>query len=67
MCHSRVRARHFRDLPLGIAAQCDLLGIHAAINAMAQVTIDGMKHAAVLASHSLLAPIPLSGRSSVCT
>lgn len=46
---------------LGISAQCDLFDSHAAIHAMAQVTSDGVKHAAVSASHSLLAPIPVLG------
>src|SRR5262245_31804984 len=46
---------------LGIAAQFNLFDTHASINAAAQVTGDGVHHAAVSASTSLLAPIPVAG------
>ena len=46
---------------LGLAAQINLFDTHASINAAAQVTGDGVHHAAVSASASLLAPIPVAG------
>jgi hypothetical protein len=46
---------------LGIAAQFNLFDTYASINAAAQVTGDGVHHAAVSASGSLLAPIPVAG------
>jgi hypothetical protein len=46
---------------LGLAAQINVFDTHASINAAAQVTGDGVHHAAVSASASLLAPIPVAG------
>jgi hypothetical protein len=46
---------------LGLAVQCNLFDAHASISAAAQVTGDGVHHAAVSASASLLAPIPVAG------
>jgi hypothetical protein len=46
---------------LGIVFQVDLLDTTAKISAAAQVTGDGVQHAAVSASGSLLAPIPVAG------
>ena len=46
---------------LGIGLQMDLFNTTAKINAAAQVTGDGVHHAAVSASGSLLAPIPVAG------
>jgi hypothetical protein len=46
---------------LGLALQIDLLDTTAKINAAAQITGDGVQHAAVSASRSLLAPIPVAG------
>jgi hypothetical protein len=46
---------------LGIVLQVDLLDTTAKISAAAQVTADGVQHAAVSASGSLLAPIPVAG------
>src|SRR5258705_2277224 len=45
---------------LGIALQMDLFDTTAKINAAAQVTGDGVHHAAVSASGSLIAPIPVA-------
>jgi hypothetical protein len=46
---------------LGLGVQFDLFDSTAKINAAAQVTGDGEHHAAVSASASLLAPIPVAG------
>jgi hypothetical protein len=46
---------------LGIALQIDLFNTTAKISAAAQVTGDGTNQAAVSASKSLLAPIPVAG------
>ena len=46
---------------LGIAAQLNLFDINASFNAAAQVTGDGVHHAAVSASGSLMATIPVAG------
>ena len=46
---------------LGLAVQVDLFDASASINAAAQVTGDGVHHAAVSAKSSLLAPIPVAG------
>jgi hypothetical protein len=46
---------------LGIAVQIDLFNTSAKISAAAQVTADGTHQAAVSASKSLLAPIPVAG------
>jgi hypothetical protein len=46
---------------LGIAVQMDLFNSSAKITAAAQVTADGTHQAAVSASKSLLAPIPVAG------
>lgn len=46
---------------LGLAAQVNFFDAHASINAAAQVTGDGVHHAAASASASLLAPIPVAG------
>jgi hypothetical protein len=46
---------------LGLALQMDLFNTTGKINAAAQVTGDGVHHAAVSASGSLLAPIPVAG------
>jgi hypothetical protein len=46
---------------LGLGAQIDVFNAHASISAAAQVTGDGVHHAAVSASSSLLAPIPVAG------
>lgn len=46
---------------LGIAFQIDLFDTKATISAAAQVTPDGVSHAARLASGSLLAPVPVAG------
>lgn len=46
---------------LGLGVQADLFDAHASIHADAQVTSDGVHHAAVSASSSLLAPIPVAG------
>ncbi len=46
---------------LGIGFQIDLFDAHASLNAAAQVTSDGVQHAAVSAKGSLLAPIPIAG------
>jgi hypothetical protein len=46
---------------LGIALQIDLFNTTAKISAAAQVTGDGTNQAAVFASKSLLAPIPVAG------
>jgi hypothetical protein len=46
---------------LGLALQMDLFDTKANINAAAQVTSDGVRHAAVSASGSILAPIPVGG------
>jgi len=48
---------------LGLGVQCDLFNTSARINAAAQV-VDGIQHAAVSASGSLLAPIPVVGPQS---
>jgi hypothetical protein len=45
----------------GLALQIDLFDASASINAAAQVTGDGVHHAAVSAKSSLLAPIPVAG------
>jgi hypothetical protein len=45
----------------GLAVQIDLFDASASINAAAQVTSDGVHHAAVSAKSSLLAPIPVAG------
>ncbi len=46
---------------LGLAVQIDLFDVTAKISAAAQVTGDGTQQAAVSASRSLLAPIPVAG------
>jgi hypothetical protein len=46
---------------LGIGLQIDLFDTSASLNAAAQVTGDGVHHAAVSAKGSLLAPIPVAG------
>ena len=46
---------------LGLGFQINLFDEHASIQAAAQVTGDGVHHAAVSASASLLAPIPVAG------
>jgi len=46
---------------LGIALQMNILDTKATINAAAQTTGDGVHHAAVSASGSLIAPIPVAG------
>jgi hypothetical protein len=46
---------------LGLGLQVDFFNTTAKINAAAQVTGDGVHHAAVSASGSLLAPIPVAG------
>jgi hypothetical protein len=46
---------------LGLALQMDLFNSKASINAAAQTTADGVHHAAVSASGSLLAPVPVAG------
>jgi hypothetical protein len=46
---------------LGIAVQADLFDVTGKISAAAQVTGDGTQQAAVSASKSLLAPIPVAG------
>jgi hypothetical protein len=46
---------------LGIGVQFNLFDTTAKISAAAQVTSDGVHHAAVSASGSLLAPIPVAG------
>jgi hypothetical protein len=46
---------------LGLGLQINLFDSHASINAAEQVTGDGVHHAAVSASASLLAPIPVLG------
>lgn len=46
---------------LGLGVQINLFDSNASINAPAQVTSDGVQHAAVSASGSLLAPIPVAG------
>jgi hypothetical protein len=46
---------------LGIGVQIDLFDANASLNAAAQVTSDGVHHAAVSAKSSLLAPIPVAG------
>lgn len=46
---------------LGVGVQINTFDAHASINAAAQVTSDGVHHAAVSASGSLVAPIPVAG------
>jgi len=46
---------------LGLGFQINLFDEHASIQAAAQITGDGVHHAAVSASASLLAPIPVAG------
>ena len=46
---------------LGLAIQVDLFDTMGSLNAAAQVTGNGLQHAAVSASGSLLAPIPVLG------
>lgn len=46
---------------LGLGLQFNVFDSHASINAAAQVTADGVHHAAVYASDSLVAPIPVAG------
>ena len=46
---------------LGIGVQINLFDSSASLNAAAQVTSDGVHHAAVSAKGSLLAPIPVAG------
>jgi hypothetical protein len=46
---------------LGVGVQVDLFNTKAKINAAAQITGDGVHHAAVSASSSLLAPIAVAG------
>ena len=46
---------------IGIAVQIDLFDAHASLTAQAQTTGDGVHHAAVSGSASLLAPIPAAG------
>lgn len=46
---------------LGIGVQVNLFNANASLSAAAQVTSDGVQHAAMSASGSLLAPIPVAG------
>ncbi len=46
---------------IGVGVQIDLFDTNASLSAMAQTTSDGVHHAAVSASGSLLAPIPVAG------
>jgi len=46
---------------LGLGVQFNVFDTTASINAAAQITSDGVHHAAVSASASLLAPIPVAG------
>ena len=46
---------------LGVGVQIDLFDASASLSAAAQVTHDGVHHAAVSASSSLVAPIPVAG------
>jgi hypothetical protein len=46
---------------VGLAAQFNVFDSHASINAAAQVTGSGMHQAALYASDSLVAPIPVAG------
>jgi hypothetical protein len=46
---------------LGLAVQFNAFDTHASINAAAQVTSDGVHHAAGYASGTLVAPIPVAG------
>jgi len=46
---------------LGIGVQLDIFDTSAALNAAAQITGDGVHHAAVSAKGSLVAPIPVAG------
>lgn len=46
---------------LGLGVQFNLFNVTASIQAPAQVTSDGVHHAAVSASSSLIAPIPVAG------
>jgi hypothetical protein len=46
---------------LGIAVQVNLFDAHASIDAAAQVAGNGVRYAAVSASASLLAPLPVAG------
>jgi hypothetical protein len=46
---------------IGLAAQFNVFDSHASINAAAQITGDGVHHAAIYAAGSLLAPIPVAG------
>jgi hypothetical protein len=46
---------------LGLAAQFNVFDSHASINAAAQVTESGVHQAALYASDSLVAPIPVAG------
>jgi len=46
---------------LGVGVQINLFAANASLNAAAQVTSDGVHHAAVSATGSLLAPIPVAG------
>jgi len=46
---------------LGLGVQVNVFNTSASIRAAAQVTADGVHHAAVSASDSLVAPIPVAG------
>jgi hypothetical protein len=46
---------------LGLGVQANVFDTRASIKAAAQVTPDGMQHAAISASGSLVAPIPVAG------
>lgn len=46
---------------LGVGVQIDLFDASASLSAAAQITHDGVHHAAVSASSSLVAPIPVAG------
>jgi len=46
---------------LGLGVQMNLFDSHASIHAPAQITSDGVHHAEVSASATLLAPIPVAG------
>lgn len=46
---------------LGVGLRFNVFDSHASINAAAQITSDGVHHASVYASDSLVAPIPVAG------
>ncbi len=46
---------------LGLAVQVNMFDMKGSLNAAAQVTSDGVRHAASSATSSLLAPIPVAG------